>query len=104
MEKTETTDDAKWIAYLATYKADILKWIQQFVPSRYKECFVHMNAFEIDRTVLESLLNKVWAEAPDHMKIRTPAFFKLCSLLDGGYEGVPDIVDEHLKTLGNETR
>lgn len=83
--------DEKWIAYFKEHQALIAEWIDTVTPQnsmRLKELMVSLET-EADRKMLYlliyKLLSKSWHEAPDSPAIRTPGFFKLCDLLDGGY-------------------
>jgi len=79
-------DVKSWLSYLEYNKDVIVGWVAEFAPSRVRKLREQLSAVPKDSEALFDTINGAYFEAPDRPEIRTRGFFKLCDLLDGGYE------------------
>lgn len=77
-------DNKQFFDYLEKHREEVLKF-----------CFLYLSDAKFrsleaaitnkDRSEVHALLNDAWWNAPDTPSIRTPEFFRVCDLCDGGY-------------------
>jgi len=68
-----------WIPFFLEHQKKIFSWTQAFAPAFAAE----FDALDEDPKSVLNLLNAIYFAAPDSPSIRSPAFFRLCDLLDG---------------------
>ena len=82
-----TNDDVRWFRYLKAHRNTIVEWVDNWVPGTLS---THLNNMILDpnigRHVLEPLIHEAWNQVPDTEGMRTDGFFRVCDLLDGGYD------------------
>ena len=84
----------EWEKFLRENSEVILEWLVTFVPDYEPKIKILLNKSPLDTLQAYKLLGEAWWAAPDKACIRTPAFFKLCDLLDGTIPFEGDEEDE----------
>ena len=71
--------------YLKRNSSAVYKFCGQHFKFESDMRKLEMHIKNKNRSATEFFLNEAWFNAPEHPSVRTPEFFVVCNLCDGGY-------------------